>query len=202
MHEFIIRAIEQGGYLGIFVLMALENIFPPIPSEVIMGIGGVAVARGAMALWPLRLAGTLGSTLGNYAWYWVGDAWGYQRLAPFVDRHGRWLTMEWQDVEAAQSFFRKHGPWVVFLLRFTPFFRTMISLPAGLAHMGKVRFLVFTIAGVAIWNLLLVEGGRRLSLWLDESQAVLGWIILGLIGLTLVAYVWRVITWKPRAERG
>tara|TARA_R100000988_G_C3934438_1_gene133078 strand:- start:6 stop:254 length:249 start_codon:yes stop_codon:yes gene_type:complete len=72
MHEFILRAIEQGGLLGIFLLMAVENIFPPIPSEVIMGLGGVAVSRGTMDFWPLMIVGTVGSTAGNYVWYWLG----------------------------------------------------------------------------------------------------------------------------------
>ena len=201
MHELIIRAIEQGGLVGIFLLMALENIFPPIPSEVIMGLGGVAVSRGTMDFWPLMIFGTVGSTLGNYAWYWLGDHWGRTRLEPFVERWGRWLTMEWEDVEKARGFFRRHGPWVVFVFRFTPIFRTMISLPAGLAHMGVWRFLAFTFAGAFIWNLLLVEGGRRLADWLDESQHILGWIILGFIGLALVGYLWRVVTWKPRDKR-
>ena len=201
MHGLIIDAIEQGGLAGIFLLMALENIFPPIPSEVIMGLGGVAVARGTMDFWPLMIAGTVGSTAGNYVWYWLGDHWGRTRLEPFVERWGRWLTMEWQDVEKARRFFQRHGPWVVFAFRFTPIFRTLISLPAGLAHMGRIRFLGFTFAGAFIWNLLLVEGGRRLALWLAESQEILGWIILGLIGLTVAGYVWRVITWKPRSER-
>ena len=80
MHEFIIQAIERGGYVGIALLMAIENIFPPIPSEVIMGIGGLAVARGTMEFWPLLLAGTLGSTAGNYVWFWAGDKWGYDCL--------------------------------------------------------------------------------------------------------------------------
>lgn len=201
MHELIIRAIEQGGLVGIFLLMALENIFPPIPSEVIMGLGGVAVSRGTMDFWPLMISGTVGSTLGNYAWYWLGDHWGKTRLEPFVERWGRWLTMEWEDVEKARGFFRRHGPWVVFVFRFTPIFRTMISLPAGLAHMGVWRFLAFTFAGSFIWNLLLVEGGRRLADWLEQSQHILGWIILGFIGLALVGYLWRVVTWKPRDKR-
>ena len=201
MHELILRIIEQGGLLGIFVLMALENIFPPIPSEVIMGLGGVAVSRGTMDFWPLMLVGTVGCTAGNYMWYWLGDHWGRTRLEPFVDRWGRWLTMEWEDVEKARGFFQRHGPWVVFVFRFTPVFRTMISLPAGLAHMGVGRFLVFTFAGAFIWNLLLVEGGRRLALWLADSQEVLGWLILGSLGVGLLVYIWRGITWKPRAER-
>lgn len=201
MHEFIVDAITQGGYLGIALLMALENIFPPIPSEVIMGVGGIAVARGTMDFWPLMIAGTVGSVAGNYVWFWIGRKWGKHRLQPFVARYGRWLTVEWEDVERAQQFFRRHGHWVVFALRFSPFLRTMISLPAGLAHMGRVKFLLFTTAGVMIWNLLLIEGGRQLALWLEESQDILGAIIIALVVLGVIGYLWRVSSWKPRAER-
>ncbi len=109
MQNFIINVIEQGGYLGIVILMALENIFPPMPSEVSMGLGGVLVGQGRMQFWPLLLAGTIGSTLGNYAWFWAGDTWGYQRLRPFIERRGRWLTMEWEDVERATAFFIRRG---------------------------------------------------------------------------------------------
>lgn len=201
MHEFIVDAITQGGYIGIALLMALENIFPPIPSEVIMGVGGIAVARGTMDFWPLMTAGTVGSVAGNYVWFWIGRKWGKHRLQPFVARYGRWLTVEWEDVERAQQFFRHHGHWVVFALRFSPFLRTMISLPAGLAHMSRTKFLAFTTAGVIIWNLLLIEGGRWLSIWLAESQDILGAIIIALVVLGVIGYIWRVSTWKPRAER-
>jgi membrane protein DedA with SNARE-associated domain len=201
MHLFIIEAIARGGYFGIFVLMALENIFPPVPSEVIMGVGGVLVARGDMAFWPLLLWGTLGTVAGNYAWYWIGDKWGYERTRPFIDRWGRWLTIDWEHMEAASDFFQRHGQWVVFFLRFSPFLRTMISLPAGLAHMPLGRFLVFTAAGSAIWNALLILGGTILARWLDDHQDLIGWIVAGLVVMALAAYAWRVATWKPRHLR-
>ncbi len=201
MHDLIIQLIAQGGYIGIFLLMALENIIPPIPSEVIMGIGGVLVARGEMDFWILLLVGTIGSTLGNYAWFWVGDRWGYRRLRPFVARHGRWLTMCWDDVEKASRFFRKHGQWVVFFLRFSPFLRTIISLPAGLAHMSLWRFLVFTFAGSAIWNAVLIEGGRRLAPVIDKYESWASWSVIGLVVLFLIYYLYRVVTWKPREDQ-
>jgi membrane protein DedA with SNARE-associated domain len=198
MDEFIIEAIAWGGYWGIAFLMVIENVFPPIPSEVIMGVGGVLVARGEMSFWPLLIAGTVGCTAGNYFWFWIGDRWGYRRLEPFIAKHGRWLTIDWEHVEQASRFFRQHGQWVVFFLRFSPFVRTMISLPAGLAHMSKWRFLVFTFCGAAGWNVLLIFGGQLLGTWLADSQAVLGWIIIGIVILTALAYLWRVLTWKPR----
>jgi membrane protein DedA with SNARE-associated domain len=198
MTEWILSLIEQGGYWGIAFLMLIENVFPPIPSEVIMGLGGIAMARGAMDFWPLLIAGTVGSTLGNYVWFLAGDRWGYARLRPMVDRWGRWLTLEWHDVEAAVRFFRSHGQWIVFALRFSPFLRTMISLPAGLAHMRHWKFLAFTFVGAAVWNALLIKGGHWLSDYLSEAQQWLDWIVVGTIVLALGGYAWRVATWKPR----
>lgn len=201
MADFIVDTIARGGYLGIFLLMALENIFPPVPSEIIMGIGGMLVARGEMEFFPLLIIATLGTTVGNYFWYWIGNRFGYQRLQPFVDRWGRWLTLEWEDIEKAILFFHKWGDWVIFMLRFSPFLRTIISLPAGLAHMRLGRFLFFTFAGSLIWNALLIAGGHALSRWLEESQDVVSWIIIGLAVIGVAAYVWRVVTWKPRSQR-
>lgn len=198
MNELIIRLIEQGGYWGIFALMVIENVFPPIPSELIMGMGGVAVARGTMSFWPLLLVGTVGSTLGNYVWFLAGHKLGYMRLEPLVTRWGRWLTLEWDDIERATAFFRRHGQWIVFALRFSPFLRTIISLPAGLTHMSHWRFLLFTFAGAAVWNAALIRGGEWLARYLKESGVVMDWLIGGTIAAALLAYIWRVITWKPR----
>jgi len=200
MQELIFDAIAWGGYWGILLLMAVENVFPPIPSEVIMGIGGVLVARGTMEFWPLILAGTVGSTLGNYAWYWVGDRWGYRRLAAFTERHGRWLTLTYDDIEKAARFFQSHGQWVVFALRCSPFLRTMVSLPAGLAHMKLWRFLLFTFLGAGLWNMLLVEGGRRLAPLIERYENVASWVIVGFFGLIVLVYIYRVVTWKPRED--
>lgn len=199
MDDLIINAIEQGGYLGIFLLMVLENVIPPIPSEVIMGIGGLLVGRGEMQFWPLLLIGTLGTTAGNYFWYWIGDTWGYERLEPFVDKWGRWLTVDWGQIVKAQLFFVRKGHWVVLILRCSPFLRTIISLPAGLAHMSKIKFLGFTFVGSLVWNALLIKGGQWLGHYFQDSQHVLTWVILGMLGLGAIGYLWRVFTWKPRS---
>jgi membrane protein DedA with SNARE-associated domain len=200
MQNLIIDAIALGGYWGIFALMVIENVFPPIPSEVIMGIGGVLVARGQMEFWPLIAAGTLGTTVGNYVWFWIGDRWGYKRLEPFIARHGRWLTLDWEHIEKGTAFFRSHGQWVVFVLRFSPFLRTIISLPAGLSHMSTWRFLLFTTAGAAIWNALLIEGGRRLAPLMERYEAVAGWAVGGFVMAIVAFYLYRVLTWTPRGD--
>lgn len=198
MNELIIRLIEQGGYWGIFVLMVVENLFPPIPSELIMGLGGIAVARGTLSFWPLLVVGTVGSTLGNYAWFLVGDRLGYHRLRPLVDRWGRWLTVEWDDIEQATAFFRRHGQWIIFALRFSPFLRTIISLPAGLTHMRHLRFLLFTFAGAAVWNAALIKGGQFLARFQESSAFVMDALVIAGLAVAVLGYAYRVITWKPR----
>ncbi|MEQ1509573.1 MAG: DedA family protein [Sphingopyxis sp.] len=200
MTDWIVQSIAYGGYGGIFLLMVLENIFPPIPSELIMGLGGIAVAQGEMQFWALLLAGTVGSTVGNYAWYLVGRRLGYAQLKPIVDRYGRWLTLDWTDVEAMADFFQRHGHWIVFTVRFMPMMRTMISLPAGLARMGRVSFLIYTALGTSIWNGLLIGGGYFLGTHFQtELDRFLGPIVIGSAITIGVAYVWRILRWQPRA---
>ncbi|MBS0483505.1 MAG: DedA family protein [Proteobacteria bacterium] len=198
MDGWIIRLIEQGGYWGIAALMFIENVFPPIPSELIMGLGGVAVARGTMQFWPLLLAGTVGSTLGNYVWFLLGDRLGYQRLEPLVHRWGRWLTLTWRDVEAASAYFQRHGQWIVFAMRFSPFLRTMISLPAGLSHMKHCKFLAFTFAGAAVWNTLLIIGGHWLAGYLGAVSHIAGPLLAGVVVIAVAVWLWRVIRWKDK----
>jgi membrane protein DedA with SNARE-associated domain len=199
VNDWIFRLIEGGGYWGIALLMALENVFPPIPSEVIMGIGGVAMSQGRMEFWPLLLAGTIGATAGNYVWFMLGWRLGYQRLRPFVERWGRWLTLDWSSVESCVHFFKRHGQWVVFVMRFSPFLRTIISLPAGIARMGHIRFLVFTFAGSAIWNALLIGGGHLLGKNFNEQvERFTGPVVLAIGVIITVVYIWRVVTWKAR----
>lgn len=198
MSDWIIRLIQGGSYWGVALLMALENIFPPIPSELIMGVGGITVARGKMEFVPLLIAGTIGATLGNYVLFLVADRLGFERLRPFVDRWGRWLTMDWQDVEKASRFFKKHGGAVVFVFRFMPALRSVISIPAGLSHMGHIQFLIYTAAGAAIWNTLLIMLGRWAGQAFGEAEQWLGWATIAVAGATLVYYLYRVVTWKPR----
>ena len=196
MHNLIVDIVTGGGYWGILFLMALENVFPPIPSELIMGLGGIAIARGEMTFVPLLVAGTIGSVIGNCAWFWLGRAFGYQRLRPLIERRGRWLAMNWSDVERATTFFRRHGQWVVFVGRFLPFVRTLISLPAGISGMSLWRFLVFTAAGAAVWNTALILAGSYAGDAFASAEEWLGWITIGLFALGIAGYLKRVIFWK------
>jgi membrane protein DedA with SNARE-associated domain len=201
MQGQIMQWIAEGGYLAILLLMALENIIPPIPSEAIMGLGGMLVAKGRLEFWPLLIVGTIGATIGNLPWFWIANRYGYKRLKPFVERWGRWLTVEWHDIERGSRFLRRHGQWVVLTARCSPFFRTLISVPAGLAHMPLWRFLAFTFIGGAAWNVLLIMGGHWLADYFGKSQQILQWMVIGMAAVSIAFYLWRLVTWKPRRAK-
>jgi len=197
MTDFLLELLNQGGYLGIFALMVLENVFPPIPSEVILGAAGVLVEQGKLngiALWLIATAGTL---VGNLFWYWLGSRWSEEQLKRIIDRWGRWLTFEWDEFLKARDIFRKYGDWIVFLLRFSPILRTIVSLPAGLAGMKLWRFALFTFLGSLIWNGLLILGGRALAGVLDRYETLAGYGIVAVVLAGVLFYVYRVVTWKP-----
>lgn len=202
MTDFILDLIEGWGYLGIAFLMFLENVFPPIPSEVIMSLGGVGVAQGRFEFWPLIIVAVIGTTLGNWVWYSIGRWFGYERLKPMVDRHGRWLTMDWDEVEKLHHFFVRHGSGIVFFCRFMPVARTMVSLPAGMVKMSQIKFLIWTAAGSAIWIIALTGAGHWFGKQFSQAEKFIGPVALVSIGLLIAIYLYRVITWKPKHKRG
>lgn len=198
MANWIIQTILSGGYFGILLLIFIETIVPVIPSEVIMASAGVAVAHGTMSFWPLVIASAIGATMGNMVWFTVGNRLGYERLKPIVQRHGRWLTVEWPDVEKGTRFLQRHGHWAVLLLRVSPVMRTMISLPAGLVHMRRWLFIGFTLIGTAAWNGLWIAGGHWLAPHMAEWQRPIAWVLGGLVASILAIYAWRVTHWQAR----
>ena len=201
MNGWIVHLIQSGGYWGIAFLMVLENVFPPIPSELIMGVGGMAMAQGRMSFTPLLIAGTAGSTLGNYILFLIADRLGFERLKPLVVRWERWITLDWEDISKASHFMRAHGQWVVFFMRFMPMFRTTISLPAGLAHMRHWQFLAYTAVGAAIWNSLLIMGGVWLGSTFAQADQWITWATIAACVIGGIWYVWRVVRWRPRHLR-
>jgi membrane protein DedA with SNARE-associated domain len=200
MSDWVSELIAQGGYWAIGFLMALENIFPPIPSELIMGLGGVGVGQGTFHPVALVLVGTIGSLIGNYVWFMVGRHWNEDDLRSFVRRHGRWLTLDIATVNRIDRIFDEHGEWVVFVARFIPNIRTLISIPAGLFGMSHKRFILATSAGAAVWNSALVYAGYELEQNVDHIGDYLGPVSLGVIGLIVVVYVWRIIFWRPKED--
>lgn len=189
------------GYLGVFLLMMLENIVPPVPSEVIMSLGGIAVAQGRMNFVLLVLVGTLGTVIGNLFWWEIGRRLGYERLKPFVARWGRWLTLEWDDIERLRRYFDRWGGVTVFVFRFLPLGRTLISLPAGLMHMPFWPFVAYTAGGSALWITFLAGIGYGLGATFRDIDNWVTPLVALVVGAIVVGYVWRVVTWKPRSQR-
>lgn len=189
------------GYWGIFALMMLENVVPPIPSEAIMGMAGIAVAKGKLDLIGVIVVGTLGTLVGNLFWWEIGRRLGYERLQPLVARWGRWLTLEWDDVEKLHRYFDRWGGITVFVFRFLPFGRTVISIPAGMMHMPLWRFSLFTCAGSLLWNCLLVSVGMGLDTHIADIERFILPVLIGFAVLCVGGYLWRIATWRPRAQR-
>jgi membrane protein DedA with SNARE-associated domain len=199
MTDFLLELLDKGGYLGIFFLMMLENVFPPIPSEVIMGGAGLLVAKGQMTFGTVWIVATAGTVVGNLFWYWVGVRWSEEQLKRIIDRWGRWLTFEWDEFLSARNTFRKYGDWIVFGLRFSPLLRTIVSLPAGLAKMKLWRFVLFTALGSAIWNGVLIFGGKALEPLVERFEKIAGYGVVAFVLLGVAIYVYRVVTWEPVA---
>ena len=173
MFDWVVTLLENGGYLGIFLLMLAENLFPPIPSELVMPLAGFLAAQGALSL-PLTIAvGTAGSVVGALFWYWVGLRFGEERLRRLAGRHGRWLTVSPQDVDTASAWFERNGGRVVFFGRMVPAVRTLISIPAGVARMPLASFLALTAAGSALWTGALAVAGFLLE---SQYTRVEGWV--------------------------
>lgn len=194
--EWVVRTIEDSGYLGVGFLMFAETVFPPIPSEIIMSLAGLQAAQGELALSGVIGAGTAGAMLGNTFWYLLARALGLDRIKPWVERWGRWITMTWDEIQRGQRWFDRFGAAFVFLGRIVPTVRSLVSVPAGLLKMSFSRFVFWSTLGTAIWTTLLATAGYQLG---QNYQQVDEWIspASNAIIVTLVAwYLWRVATWN------
>lgn len=197
MTDWVRELIEQSGYLGVFLLMIAETVFPPIPSEIIMSLAGLQAQRGTMTLWGAIAAGTAGAMIGNIIWYIAARALGIERFHPFIDRYGRYLTLDWKELKRADHFFDRWERWFVCLGRMVPTIRSLVSIPAGLFGMRFRPFLIWSTIGTAGWTTLLALAGYLLGQRYAEVDRWLGPVSTGVIGLLLAWYLFRVATWKP-----
>lgn len=196
MFETILTVIALTGIVGIALLMFAENVFPPIPSEIIMPLAGFAAARGDLNFSSVVLAGSFGALLGALVWYGVGHWFGVVRLKRWAGSHGRWLTMTPQDVDRATGFFATRGGPAVLVGRLVPGIRTYISIPAGMARMRLISFTLWTLVGTVIWTWFLAYVGFRLQ---EHYEAVADWldpVTTGVLILGLAVYVYRVVTFR------
>lgn len=200
MLDWTANIIADMGYLGITLLMFLENIFPPIPSEIVMPLAGFVAARGDLNLAGVTMAGMIGSVLGALPWYFAGRLLGEERLKAWADRHGRWLTVTSSELDKALDWFLQHGGKMVFFGRLVPTIRSLISVPAGFACMRMPRFLIYSIAGTLLWSGLLAWAGYLLQSHYCKVADHLGPISTAILVGIVFTYIYRVITY-PRQVR-
>jgi len=163
MENWITEFMEQFGYLGILFLIALENVFPPIPSEVILTFGGFMTTKTALTPIGVITIATVGSLIGAIILYYIGRILDVERLEKIIDRWGKYLRVKKEDIHRADAWFDKHGNWAVFLCRMVPLIRSLISVPAGMSGMKLVPFLLYTTLGTIIWNTILVTLGTMVG---------------------------------------
>lgn len=201
MSDWIARTVETLGYPGIALLMFLETVFPPIPSEFIMPLAGFAAAQGRLGLAGAILAGTLGSVLGALALYGLARAVGKVRLARFADRYGRALGVRGAEVERADAWFERRGPLAVLVLRVVPGLRSLVSLPAGVSGMALPLFVVLTAFGTAAWSALLTAAGYVLGAQYPLVERWLGPVgPVVFVGLLLAVVAWALLRRGGRGD--
>lgn len=200
MENWIISLMEQYGLWGIFFLIALENIFPPIPSEVILTFGGVMTGQTNLTVTSVILVSTAGSVVGAVVLYGLGLILDVKTMEKIVGRYGKFLRLKNEDIHRADAWFDKYGVWTVFLCRMVPLIRSLISIPAGMSNMNFPLFLLFTTAGTLIWNTVLVNLGAAFSdSWhtIVEYMDVYSNIVYAILAVILLA----VIIWFIRKFR-
>lgn len=188
-----VDVIDRLGYAGLAFLVALENVFPPIPSEIILPLAGFLTGEGRMNYFVALLAATAGSVAGALILYWAGYAFGETRVRAIVDRRGKWLRLDQADVDRADAWFDRHGAIAVMSCRVVPIVRSLISIPAGLRRMPLGRFVLYTAIGSAVWNAVLIGAGWVLG---DNWEAVEGYVgylqyvVLAAAAVALAWWVW------------
>lgn len=173
MKDWIFSFMEEFGYIGIMLIIALENLFPPIPSEIVLPFGGFMTTRTELTVVGVVIASTLGSVLGAVILYLIGRLVNVDKLEKFVDRWGHLLRVSRKDIRSAEGWFIRYGNWTVFFCRLIPVVRSLISIPAGMAKMNFSTFILYSTMGTVVWNTILVSLGAFLG---ESWEDILGYV--------------------------
>lgn len=197
MESFIIEVMNNWGYIGIFLLIMLENLFPPIPSEIILTFGGFMTIESSLSIIGVIVISTIGSLIGGIILYYIGKIFNVDTLIKIVtSKYGKLLRIKPKDIKSADKWFDNKGNKAVFFCRFIPIVRSLISIPAGMSEMPMPKFIIYTFFGSAIWNTLLVLtgafAGDKKDLIIDfiskSSNVILIILILLFIGFVIWFY--------------
>ena len=155
--------ISSMGYLGLYLVMFLENVFPPIPSEVVLPLAGNLTNSGRFSILWITIIGMLGSLTGAFLFYGLGKWLGEPRVRVLIEKFGKYALLSTNDLDRSLEWFDKYDDWVIFFSRMVPIVRSLISIPAGIASMNLAKFSFFTVLGTALWSFVLAIGGRILG---------------------------------------
>ena len=204
--DWVIEVIDTLSYLGVALLVALENVFPPIPSEVVLPFAGVVARRGGASLPGMIVAATIGSVVGALVLYGISAAIGPERLHAFVVRYGRWFRITSADIERAERWFDQRAVVAVLIGRCVPLIRSLVSIPAGFRRMPLGTFLAYTVIGSLLWNSGLIGAGYVLGeehRW-KQIETVMGYVqyvvVLGIVA-AVGWFVWNRFLWGERRGR-
>lgn len=194
MTDWIISIMESLGYFGIAILMFLDNVFPPIPSEIIMPSAGYSASQGSLILIGVIISGSIGSLIAAAFLYWVGYKFNHSSIFRWVDRYGKYIFLKSTDIEKSLKWFEQYGHRIVFFGRMIPAVRSLISIPAGMSHMPFWKFMLFSSLGTVIWTTFLACVGY----YFGQNQALMhkifsqvGYVIIALVVLFIVCYLYR-----------
>ncbi len=201
--DLISKAVASNqwiGYGAILIAMFLENLFPPIPSELIMPLGGFYISQGQLSFFPVIFAGLIGTVLGAFPWYGLGRLVNEEKIAIWLNKYGKWLGITPNDLYKSHSWFSRHGKSLVFWGRLVPGIRTLISVPAGIELMPFTPFLLWTAAGSMIWTLFLTITGFYLGdnyvnieKWISPFSSIFKIIIIVSISVALVTLIYKTL---------
>lgn len=203
--DWVVSVIAAISYVGVALLVALESVFPPIPSEVVLPAAGLAASRGEANLVAMVVAATVGSVAGAWALYLIAAAIGHLRLHALVVKYGRWVGVKPRDLDRAEAWFDDHSKTAVLICRCIPLIRSLVSIPAGFRRMEPVTFTIYTALGSAVWNAVLIGAGYALG---DNWEQVGEWVgtfqyvIIAAIVAALGWWIWtRFISAEHKARR-
>ena len=182
--------INQCGYVGVFLLMTLESMVAPVPSELVMPFAGFLIFTGQFGVVPVMVASTLGSIVGSLLSYGMG-----MLGKPVVLRYGRYLLLNVHHLEWTEKFFLRHGGKTIFISRFIPVVRHLISIPAGLARMPLIPFILYSAVGATLWNMFLTYLGFRLKQnWplIQKYTHILDYFVVAALVGAAVYLVWKI----------
>ena len=199
--SFIETVIEKIGYLGVALLVGLENIIPVIPSEIVQPYAGfVAQKDGFSAVVVMVVVATIGSIIGALAMYWIAAVIGDDRLHQFIRRFGKWVHVRESDLNKAEEWFDRHATSAVFVGRCVPLIRSVISIPAGFRRMKLLPYTLYTALGSLLWNIALIGAGALLGEnWerVGRYVGVFQWVVIALVAAAVARFVWTHVLKKP-----